>query len=163
MLADHRAVVVVAVVPDVVARVGDVEVVRPEVAHDLEELTLAPHGTSDRGHTQVAHQVPREVLDVVSCLRDVPLHAGKAVRDELVAVAVVQLAGVELAVEPGSCGPACECSHAAKGSGRKWCAAACGGSDRRWRSLAPVPAAATDAHDPTVPATTAPPATAAEP
>ncbi len=98
--ADHDPVVVVAVVPHVVAGVRDVEQVRPEVDHHLEQLALAPARPRDRRRSELEHQVPREVLEILVHPRDRPLQAREEPVHELLARAVVDRRWVELLVEP---------------------------------------------------------------
>ena len=108
VLADDLAVVEVAAVPRV-AGAGDVEVVRPELGHHLEQLPLAPERAPDGRVEQVLHDLPAEVVQPqvvglrpelgVPHLQDRPLQPGE-VREHRVGDAVADRRGVELLLEP---------------------------------------------------------------
>ncbi len=99
VLADHRAVVVVPGPPARLVRVRDVQVVRPEVDHHLEELSLAPGFPHDRGLPERVHQVPRAFEGLERALHR-HVEVGVAVGDVVLAEAVVHARRVELAIEP---------------------------------------------------------------
>ena len=97
---DHIAVVVVTRPPHVVARVGHVQVVRPEVDHHLEQLALAPRRAHDRHDAELLHQLPGTVQRAVGLL-EAHREVREARGDELRQRPVVDAVRVQLLVEPG--------------------------------------------------------------
>jgi hypothetical protein len=98
---ENVGVVAVAVVPDVVAGAGDVEVVRPDVDHHLEQLPPAPRGPAQGGPAQVEHEVPGAVGVAGADLGAAQGERGKA-GDDGVALGIRDRRRVQLLLEPGA-------------------------------------------------------------